>query len=125
MKQLRVSEAGQEYQCDAKQSRDQGRLEGFLSFRRSDYRYGRAGHIILLDRPSGDPIAESKATAGFLAPGSSPLATFPVSQWYAGHWLSDDSCGGSRGLEHCHPSPRSLLIPVGNRRQLDKVRPAC
>src|SRR5260221_8262167 len=39
-----------------------------------------------------------RLTAGFLALGSSPLATFPVSQWYLGHRLSDYSCGGSRGL---------------------------
>ena len=50
--------------------------------------------------------SDAAVTAGFLALGSSPLATFPVPQWCIGHRLSDYSCGGSRGV-----SPRSLLIP--------------
>src|SRR5260370_16912838 len=42
-------------------------------------------------------------TAGLLALGSLLQATFPVSQWYVGRWLSDYSCGGSRGLGHSRP----------------------
>lgn len=53
--------------------------------------------------PCDSPRTDSDAadlTAGFLALGSSPQATFPVSQWYKGLWLADYSCGGSRGMGH-------------------------
>ena len=57
-----------------------------------------------------------RLTAGFLALGSSPAATFPVSQWYSGHRLADYSCGGSRGLTAFPFDPRE-----GHRRPLDTV----
>src|SRR5215211_7781223 len=68
--------------------------------------------LVISTLPAAPPAARMyHTTAGLLALGSSPSATFPVSQWYPGHRLADYSCGGSRGLRP-KAGPRSLLIPV-------------
>src|SRR3954468_16628519 len=62
-----------------------------------------------------------RLTAGFLTLGSSPLATFPVSQWYPGHRLADYSCGGSRGLRPKGRTAFPFDPREGHRRPLDTV----
>src|SRR5580704_19109738 len=61
-------------------------------------------------------------TAGLLALGSSPLATFPVSQWCLGHRLADYSCGGSRGLGQEAFTAFPFDPREGHRRPLDTGR---
>lgn len=75
--------------------------------------------------PGGSPRQDSDAalsTAGFLALGSPPQATFPVSQWYQGLRLADYSCGGSLGLGRNarHRVPFDPL--AGHRPALDTGR---
>jgi hypothetical protein len=74
----------------------------------------RAGAISIgAPRPMCPRVTTS--TAGLLARGSLPCAAFPVAQWLNGARLSAYSCWGSRGIR-LTPSPRSLSIPEGNRR---------
>src|SRR5262245_37181248 len=79
---LRISKAGQEDQAEPDEQGDHRRSQRFASFRRPDDGRYRTCHLNLLGRPSDRPHAPP--TAGLLALGSSPLATFPVAQWCSG-----------------------------------------
>jgi hypothetical protein len=60
VKQLGLREAGKEHQRHAQQGSDECRPERFLSFGRSDYRYGRTGHVILLIAPPAIRLQKAK-----------------------------------------------------------------
>src|ERR1700730_1195784 len=62
-------------------------------------------------------------TAGLLALGSSPLATFPVSQWYPGHRLSALQLGGQPRIGSKKPFTAFPFDPrEGHRRASDTGR---
>src|ERR1700704_3506989 len=91
-------------------------LRFVLSFGRREQSYWSSQ--ISLAAPPAARLHDT--TAGLLALGSSPLATFPVSQWYPGHRLFDYNFGGQPRIGGKEPFTAFPFDPrEGHRRRSD------